>query len=899
MGRSLPSLDNNGTVTNGPERDTVSGTPELSVSGLTVRFGTLTALERVSLALRTGEVVALAGENGAGKTTLIRSVAGDVTPASGVIRVGGQAVAPVPTAAAKLGVRVVWQDLSLADNLDVAANVMLGNERRRQLFSEVALHKDAARLLDRLGIPLRDTTRPVKTLSGGQRQMVAVARAMAHNPRILLLDEPTASLAVREAELVERLITRLRAQGTTILLSGHDTDLMFRLADRIVVLRHGRVVTEVLPSEVRPDDVVALVSGQPVDSSARRQLTRLHGLAGRLVAADPSSSLSLILSALGAALGSERLAIHLPEDGALVRAASLGMPEALLAAWERLPFGAAGGPVGLAAVRQVPVIEENLRAGGGSWQVFGNLARPAKVASSWSVPVLGPGGLLGVITVFRAMPGRPRRDDLDLAALYAGYAASAIERDRLLDEVTARNRLLETIREMLQTLAGPVPVEAALRIALQALRRGLDADEVMLVAAGPDGGMHCRGYSSAPVDLRTGDWREGAGHPAGPGNRDGELAVPEAALAAVGAVLDRADPDGVAVTGQASFGTLRTGGGAGGGRHLSVTFAVPDGRTVLLAGWRDGTRPDDATDLLEDAANSLRLALERERSLHAQQEAMALRQSRELQRTFLRRLSHELRTPLTAITGYATSLLQRDVTWDADSQQRFLSRIAAESSRLGRLVNDLLDFSTIESGILRLNNDWCDIPLVLDAAVAVLPPEAASQVTVRGPAGAGATGLPAVWADHDRLEQVFVNLVGNALGHNPPGTKVVVTAAAEGPGTVTVRVADDGEGLPPELARAVTEAAGQRDPRWHDVLASGIIRPRRRGSGAGLGLSIASGIVSAHGGRLELEPTERGTCFLVTLPVEKPVTMSAGSPAAKTADEPAATTPSRGVTARD
>ena len=723
-------------MTNGAERDTVSGTPELSVSGLTVRFGTLTALERVSLALRTGEVVALAGENGAGKTTLIRSVAGDVTPASGVIRVGGQAVAPVPTAAAKLGVRVVWQDLSLADNLDVAANVMLGNERRRQLFSEVALHKDAARLLDRLGIPLRDTTRPVKTLSGGQRQMVAVARAMAHNPRILLLDEPTASLGVREAELVERLITRLRAQGTTILLSGHDTDLMFRLADRIVVLRHGRVVTEVLPSEVRPDDVVALVSGQPVDSSARRQLTRLHGLAGRLVAADPSSSLSLILSALGAALGSERLAIHLPEDGALVRAASLGMPEALLAAWERLPFGAAGGPVGLAAVRQVPVIEENLRAGGGSWQVFGNLARPAKVASSWSVPVLGPGGLLGVITVFRAMPGRPRRDDLDLAALYAGYAASAIERDRLLDEVTARNRLLETIREMLQTLAGPVPVEAALRIALQALRRGLDADEVMLVAAGPDGEMLCRGYSSAPVDLRTGDWREGAGHPAGPGNRDGELAVPEAALAAVGAVLDRADPDGVAVTGQASLGTLRTGGGSGGGRQLSVTFAVPDGRTVLLAGWRDGTRPDDATDLLEDAANSLRLALERERSLHAQQEAMALRQSRELQRTFLRRLSHELRTPLTAITGYATSLLQQDVTWDADSQQRFLSRIAAESSRLGRLVNDLLDFSTIESGILRLNSDWCDIPLVLDAAVAVLPPEAASQVTVRGPAPA-------------------------------------------------------------------------------------------------------------------------------------------------------------------
>ena len=914
-------LDNNGDMSSEAERGTVGGTPELSVSGLTVRFGALTALEGVSLALRAGEVVALAGENGAGKTTLIRAIAGDVTPVSGSIRVGGQAVAPVPSAAAKLGVRVVWQDLALADNLDVAANVMLGNERRRHLFSEVALHRDAARILDRLGIPLRETTRPVRLLSGGQRQMVAVARAMAHDPRILLLDEPTASLAVREAALVERLITRLRAQGTTILLSGHDTELMFRLADRIIVLRHGRAVTEVSPSEVHPDDVVALVSGQPVDSSARFQLTRLHGLAGRLVAADPSSSLSLILSALGAALGSERLAIHLLEGGSLVRAASLGMPEALLAAWERLPVGAAGGPVGVAAERQLPVVEENLRADGGSWQVFGNLARPAKVASSWSVPVLGPGGLLGVITVFRAIPGKPRRDDLDLAALYAGYAASAIERDRLLDELTARNRLLETIREMLQTLAGPVPVESALRIALQALRHGLGADEVVLAAAEPasvgqDRPLVCRGYSSAAADWLDGaGLGNGAGHPAGTGViASGEPAgrdVPAATLAAVGAVLDRADPDGVAVTGQASLGTLRTGGGqpAHGtwGRYLSVTFAVPDGRTVLLAGWQDGTRSDDATDLLEDAANSLRLALERERALLAQQEAMALRQSRELQRTFLRRLSHELRTPLTAITGYATSLLQQDVTWDADSQQRFLSRIAAESARLGRLVNDLLDFSTIESGILRLNSDWCDIPLVLEAAVAVLPPDAASQVTVEMSAATGVTGLPAIWADHDRLEQVFVNLIGNALGHNPPGTKVAVTAAPSdqgpgGPGTVTVRVADDGEGLPAELARAVTQAAGQRDPRWHDVLATGTIRPRRRGAGAGLGLSIASGIVAAHGGRLELEPTERGTCFLVTLPVEKPVSMTAGRPAppdpARRVGDPAATTPS-GVKARD
>ena len=285
-------------------------------------------------------------------------------------------------------------------------------------------------------------------------------------------------------------------------------------------------------------------------------------------------------------------------------------------------------------------------------------------------------------------------------------------------------------------------------------------------------------------------------------------------MAAARAALDGGGPDGVAT------------GVTGTGRYQWVTFAAPAGRTVLLSSWADGERRDEATDLLEDAAHSLRMALERERALVAHQEAMALRHSRELQQTFLRRLSHELRTPLTAITGYATSLLQQDVTWDAASEQRFLSRIAAESARLGRLVNDLLDFSAIESGVFRLQGDWCDIPLVLDAAIAVLPPEAASLVEVKA-----APGLPAIWADHDRLEQVFVNLLGNALTHNPPQTRVVVTAQAAGHDNVTVRVADDGEGLPPELARAVTEAARGRDPRWHEVLAAGVARPARRPGG--------------------------------------------------------------------
>jgi signal transduction histidine kinase len=213
--------------------------------------------------------------------------------------------------------------------------------------------------------------------------------------------------------------------------------------------------------------------------------------------------------------------------------------------------------------------------------------------------------------------------------------------------------------------------------------------------------------------------------------------------------------------------------------------------------------------------------------------------------------------------------LQPDVTWDGDSQQRFLDRIAAESARLGRLVDDLLDFSAIESGLMRLQRDWCDIRLVLEAAIACLPPDNAASVTLTCDAG-----LPVVWADHDRMEQVFVNLLNNAFGHNPPGTRVQVTAAA-GPAEVTISVLDDGLGMPPELVAAPFEPA--RRPRASTSNATstsnGTSNGRATGSsrksaGAGLGLSIAKGIVQAHGGRLELTALRKGTCFTVYLPVE-------------------------------
>jgi signal transduction histidine kinase len=283
---------------------------------------------------------------------------------------------------------------------------------------------------------------------------------------------------------------------------------------------------------------------------------------------------------------------------------------------------------------------------------------------------------------------------------------------------------------------------------------------------------------------------------------------------------------------------------------LTVAFSAPGRPAALVARWQGGRPPADSTALLEDAAHSLRLALEREAAWSAHQEAAGLRRSRELQRGFLTRLSHELRTPLTAIRGYASSLLQPDVTWDAESEHRFLTRITAESSRLGRLVDDLLRFSAIESGVLQLQRDWCDLPLVLDAAVACLPPEGALRVEV-----SCADDLPVIWADHDRLEQVFVNLLSNAIGHNPPGTRVTVSAVASGPDAVTVSVADDGTGVPPDVALAPFEP---------------MRRGRAPGSGSGLGLSIARGIVTAHGGELELLQPGVGTCFRIQLPVEIP-----------------------------
>jgi signal transduction histidine kinase len=468
----------------------------LEVRDLHVSFaGAPGALAGVDLDVRAGEIVALSGEPGSGKSALTRAVAGDVVPTTGTISIDGQRMSGRHRNPDRYGVAVVWQDLALCDTLDVAANLMLGREGR--VASDARFHAAAARELHELGIPIRDTSALVSTLSLGQRWLLALAMALGRRPKLLVVDELTASLGGLGNDTTERLLSAACQQGVAVLLITRDIEQMFRIADRIVMLSRGRVVSELDPAVAHRDDIA---------------------------------------------------------------------------------------------------------------------------------------GLLG-----------------------------------------------------------------------------------------------------------------------------------------------------------------------------------------------------------EEAAV-------------AHREALALRRSQELQRQFLSRLSHELRTPLTAIRGYATSLAAPDVTWDGDSQQRFLERIAAESARLGRLVDDLLDFSAIESGVMRMQPDWCDLRLVIDAAVALLPQSWSASVQV-----CCDIDVPVIWADHDRLEQVFVNLLSNAFGHNPPGIHVTIEGHETSGNRVAISVSDDGLGFP----------ADQRaDPFDSNH------RPHSRTAGAGLGLSISKGIIEAHEGTIELADIAAGTRFEISLPIE-------------------------------
>jgi D-xylose transport system ATP-binding protein len=219
-------------------------TPVLELRGISKSFGQVQALTDVDLEVRQGEVMALVGDNGAGKSTLIKAIAGIHSADEGEIIFEGQPVhISGPKDAAKLGIEVVYQDLALCDNLDVVQNMYLGREAHSglQVLNEPEMEGRTATTLKSLAVTtIRSIRQPVATLSGGQRQSVAVARAVMWNSKVVILDEPTAALGVAQTEQVLELVKRLGEQGLAVVLISHNLHDVFAVADRITVLRLGR-----------------------------------------------------------------------------------------------------------------------------------------------------------------------------------------------------------------------------------------------------------------------------------------------------------------------------------------------------------------------------------------------------------------------------------------------------------------------------------------------------------------------------------------------------------------------------------------------------------------------------------------------------------------------------------
>jgi len=242
--------------------------PVLELKSVTKRFGAVDALSGVDFEVFPSEVVALVGDNGAGKSTLIKVIAGTHEPDAGVIRFDGVEVKiHSPRQATHMGIETVYQDLALCDNLDVVANMFLGREmvlppKSLRRLSELEMERRALDVLRRLNVTtIRSVRAPVSSLSGGQRQSVAISRAVMWNSKIVLLDEPTAALGVAQTYQVLELIKRLRQQGLGVVLISHNLHDVFEVSDRIVVLRLGRRVATFGRAAVTPEDVVAAITG--------------------------------------------------------------------------------------------------------------------------------------------------------------------------------------------------------------------------------------------------------------------------------------------------------------------------------------------------------------------------------------------------------------------------------------------------------------------------------------------------------------------------------------------------------------------------------------------------------------------------------------------------------------
>lgn len=247
----------------------MNATALLALRSISKRFGAVQALSQVDFEVHPGEVVALVGDNGAGKSTLIKIISGTIAIDEGEILFEGKPVTlGAPKRASALGIATVYQDLALCDNLDVVGNLYLGHEERSGVLGktvgwldEVAMEQHASSLLKKLAVSIPSVRTQVAALSGGQRQTIAVARAMMGSPKVVLLDEPTAALGVAQTRQVLDLIRRLREQGLGVVVISHNMMDVFSVADRIIVMRLGKRVATFDVKSVKEVDVVSAITG--------------------------------------------------------------------------------------------------------------------------------------------------------------------------------------------------------------------------------------------------------------------------------------------------------------------------------------------------------------------------------------------------------------------------------------------------------------------------------------------------------------------------------------------------------------------------------------------------------------------------------------------------------------
>ncbi len=246
----------------------------LSLKGISKQFGAVSALTDINLEVRAGEVVALVGDNGAGKSTLVKVLAGVHAPTSGTMTFRGKDVTLAgPSDALALGIATVFQDLALCENLDVVANIFLGKELQPFQLDEVSMEIRAWTLLNELSARIPSVREPVASLSGGQRQTVAIARSLLLDPKLIMLDEPTAALGVAQTAEVLDLIERVRARGLGVIVISHNMEDVRAVADRIVVLRLGRN-NGVFTPDASNAELVGAITGAADNSVSRRSTRR-------------------------------------------------------------------------------------------------------------------------------------------------------------------------------------------------------------------------------------------------------------------------------------------------------------------------------------------------------------------------------------------------------------------------------------------------------------------------------------------------------------------------------------------------------------------------------------------------------------------------------------------------